>query len=178
MPSRTIKGAGFSQDILAFLRLLSQHRVRYLVVGGEAVIFHGYPRVTGDVDFFYENTPANARRLFGALFEFWAGRIPGIGSPEELREPGLIIQFGRPPHRIDLMNRIDGVSFLEAWRSRIPVGLETPSGRVPARYIDLGSLLKNKRAAGRPKDLEDARFLSAKVRPQRSRKRGGSANKS
>jgi len=149
--------------------------VRYLIVGGEAVIFHGYPRVTGDVDFFYERTPPNARRLFDALFEFWAGRIPGVASPEELREPGIILQFGRPPHRLDLMNRIDGVSFLVAWRTRISVRLETASGWVPARYINLGPLLKNKRATARPKDLEDARFLAGnlsrkrRVRPRRSR---------
>ncbi len=170
MPPRTIKGTGFSEDILAFLQLLAARRVRYLVVGGEAVIYHGYPRVTGDVDFFYENTGANAQRLFNTLLDFWAGRIPGVRSPEELREPGLIFQFGRPPHRIDLMNRIDGVSFLEAWRSRITARLETASGPVPIRYIDLGPLLKNKRASGRAKDLEDARFLGKK-RPQQSQRK-------
>lgn len=167
MASRTIKGAAFSPDILTFLRLLSAHRVRYLIVGGEAVILHGYPRVTGAIDFFYESTPANARRLFDALLDFWAGRIPGIASPDELRQPGIIFQFGRPPHRIDLMNRIDGVSFLQAWRSRVPVQLKTGTGRVPARYIDLGPLLKNKRATARPKDLDDARFLAESL----SRKR-------
>jgi len=171
MPSRTVKGAGFSEDILIFLRLLAQYRVRYVVVGGEAVIFHGYPRVTGDVDFFYENTPANAQRLFDVLLDFWAGRIPGVRSPEELRKPGVIIQFGRPPHRIYLLNQIDGVTFQEAWSSRISVQLQTESDRVPARYIDLTPLLKNKRAAGRLKDLEDARFLGEKVAQKRRRKR-------
>ena len=171
MPSRTIKGAGFSADILTFLRLLSQHRVRYMIVGGEAVIFHGYPRVTGDVDFFYENTTANAERLFAALLEFWDGRIPGVKSPETLCEAWIIFQFGRPPHRIDLLNQIDGVSFRQAWRSRITVRLETASGAVPARYINLNPLLKNKRATGRPKDLEDARFLSEKAAPKRRRTR-------
>lgn len=174
MPSRTVKGAGFSQDILAFLRLLARHRVRYLVVGGEAVIFHGYPRVTGDVDFFYENTPANAARLFDALFEFWSGRIPGVASAEELRESGVIIQFGRPPHRIDLMNQIDGVAFAEAWPSRILVRLETAPGGVPMRYIDLEPLLKNKQAAGRPKDLEDVRVLGEKAAQKRRRTRAAS----
>jgi len=171
MPSRPIKGAGFSQDILAFLRVLSQYRVRYLVVGGEAVIFHGYPRVTGDVDFFYENTSANVQRLFTALLDFWAGHIPGLKSADELREPGLIIQFGRPPHRIDLMNEIDGVSFREAWNSRVSVRIATACDPVAARYIDLGPLLKNKRAAGRPKDLEDARVLGEKLPRKRRRKR-------
>ena len=72
MASRTIKGAGFSPDTVAFLQLLASHRVRYLIVGGEAVIFHGYPRVTGDVNFFYDNSALNAARLFRALEEFWA----------------------------------------------------------------------------------------------------------
>ncbi len=169
MPSRTINGAGFSPDILAFLRLLAQHRVRYLIVGGEAVIFHGYPRVTGDVDFFYENTAANARRLFQALLEFWDGRIPGLRSYEELRQPGLILQFGRPPHRIDLMNQIDGVKFRAAWPSRILVRLATAADLVSVRYIDLPTLLKNKRATGRPKDLEDARRLETSPRARRSK---------
>ena len=113
MASRILTVA-FSEDILEFLRLLARNRVRYLIVGGEAVIYHGYPRVTGDVDFFYENTALNIHRLFNALSVFWNGRIPGIKSPEELREDGLILQFGRAPHRIDLMNRIDGVKFKEA----------------------------------------------------------------
>jgi hypothetical protein len=169
MASRTIRGAGFSPDILAFLRLLARYRVRYLIVGGEAVIFHGYPRVTGDVDFFFESTPTNAGRLFDVLLEFWAGRIPGVASPEELREPGIILQFGRPPHRLDLMNRIDGVVFAAAWPSRIRVRLKTKTGLVPALYIDSRSLLANKKAAGRPKDLDDALFLRAK--PRRSRRR-------
>ena len=161
MPSRTIDGASFSRDILAFLRLLSRHRVRYLIVGGEAVIYHGYPRLTGDIDFFYENSVANTQRLFDALFEFWDANIPGIASPNELREPGIIIQFGRPPHRIDLMNKIDGVSFARAWPSRIRVRLKTGRGPVPAFYIDRPLLLKNKRAAARAKDRDDVRFLTA-----------------
>lgn len=160
MASRTISGASFSRDTIEFLRLLARYRVRYVIVGGEAVIFHGYPRVTGDVDFFYENTPANVERLFGALSEFWSGRIPAVSSPRELRRRGLILQFGRPPNRIDLLNEIDGVRFAEAWRSRVLVRLDTPAGTVIARYIHRRPLLTNKRASGRPKDLDDARYLT------------------
>lgn len=167
MASRIIEGSGFSRDILIFLRLLAQHRVRYLIVGGEAVIFHGYPRVTGDIDIFYENTPANTQRLFAALLEFWDGLIPGISTAEELREDGMVLQFGRPPHRIDLMNRIDGVPFAEAWPSRIRLQLQTGADRVPAAYIDLPLLMKNKKATRRPKDLEDVRFLSAQWQRRR-----------
>lgn len=164
MSSRILAGAGFSNDILAFLRLLAQKRVRYLIVGGEAVIYHGYPRLTGDIDFFYENTALNSRRLLNALLEFWEGNVPGVASAEGLREKGIILQFGRPPHRIDLMNRIDGVTFQRAWPSRIRVRLQTGSGLVPVHYIGLRPLLANKRATGRPKDLDDALFLRPKLR--------------
>lgn len=164
MSARILEGAGFSRDILIFLRLLAERRVRYLLVGGEAVIYHGYPRLTGDIDFFYENSALNVRRLFEVLMDFWEGTIPGLASAEELREQGLILQFGRPPHRIDLMNSIDGVAFQDAWPSRIRVRLKTKSGLVPALYMDLRSLLANKEAAGRPKDLDDSVYLREKLR--------------
>lgn len=168
MSARIVEGAGFSEDILIFLRLLAERRVRYLIVGGEAVIYHGYPRLTGDVDFFYENSERNVSKLFDVLLRFWSGNVPGLATARELREEGIIIQFGRPPHRIDLMNRIDGVAFAEAWPARIRVRLQTRGDLVPAFYIDARSLLRNKKAAGRPKDLDDAIFLRAK--PRRSRR--------
>ena len=170
MSSPILDSAGFSEDIVTFLRLLAEYRVRYLIVGGEAVIYHGYPRVTGDVDFFYERTAANARSLFGVLLEFWEGQIPGITAVEELLETGIIFQFGRPPHRIDLMNLIDGVAFQDSWPSRIRVRLKTKSGLVPALYMDLRSLLANKEATGRPKDLEDSVYLREKLRRSGRRK--------
>jgi hypothetical protein len=164
MSSPIIGDAVFSRDTVAFLRLLAAKRVRYLIVGGEAVIYHGYPRLTGDIDFFYDNSLVNCRRLFQALLEFWDGRIPGVTSSEELREKAIILQFGRPPNRIDLMNRIDGVTFSRAWASRVRVRLKTKSGFVPVHYIGLRPLLANKRATGRPKDLDDALCLRPKKR--------------
>jgi hypothetical protein len=160
MPSRSVKGADFSADIVEFIRLLARYRVRYVIVGGEAVIYHGYPRTTGDIDFFYDNSATNARRLYAALLEFWSGKIPAVKHPDELSEPGLILQFGRPPNRIDLMNRIDCVSFTTAWRSRVQVHFRTANGTVRAYYIGRLLLIKNKKASGRPRDLEDARYLS------------------
>lgn len=157
--SSPIIEAGFSEDILTFLRLLAKGRVRYLIVGGEAVIYHGYPRLTGDIDFFYDNTSLNCHRLFQVLLDFWDGQVPGVNSSEELRAERLILQFGRPPHRIDLMNRIDGVTFPRAWKSRIRVRLKTKSALVPIHYIGLQPLLRNKKATGRPKDLDDAQSL-------------------
>lgn len=118
---------------------LQRHRVRYVIVGGEAVIFHGYPRLTGDIDFFYENSAVNTRRLFAALNDFWSGRVPGVRSPEELREEKLVVQFGRPPNRIDLLNRIDGVTFTEAWRHRIAVRVIQSTTRPKARRQEAGN---------------------------------------
>jgi hypothetical protein len=159
MAPQVVSTTGLSADIIEFIQLLWRFKVRCLMVGGEAVIFHGYPRLTGDVDFLYDRTRDNAARLFKALAAFWDNDIPEVKMASELLEPGIIVQFGRPPHRIDLHNQIDGVSFGLAWRSRIPVELKTRSGSVRLFYIGIGPLRRNKRASGRAKDLDDLEHL-------------------
>jgi hypothetical protein len=140
----------FSPDISAFLRLLSGGGVRYLVVGGEAVIHYGYARLTGDIDIFFDASRGNVERLFSVLQKFWQGEVPGIADAHELAEPGAIFQFGVPPNRIDLLNRIDGVSFGESWENRTEIVVPSPGGDVPVRYIGLAELIRNKAAsAGR-----------------------------
>jgi Fe-S oxidoreductase len=119
-----VKADGFSPDVREFLRLLDKHNVRYLIVGGRAVIYYGHPRMTGDIDIFYERTAANSRRLFKALEEFWNGDIPGISTPDELREEGMILQFGRPPNRIDLISELSAVKFLDAWPNRSTTSMD------------------------------------------------------
>ena len=159
MPSDEIAPAYFSPDIQEFVELLHAHAVRYVIVGGEAVIFYGHARLTGDIDFFYDAADPNAAALFHALSVFWKNSIPGVERPEELQEQGTIIQFGRPPNRIDLLNQIDGVSFEQAWESRIAVKLVTKSGEQPVFYLGLAALIRNKEASGRPRDLEDLEYL-------------------
>lgn len=158
-PSRQIDASCFSDDVLAFIRLLEKHEVDYVIVGGEAVIFHGYPRLTGDIDFFYDRTEPNTSRLFQSLSEFWAGNIPEVEEAAELMEEGVVIQFGRPPYRIDLLNRIDGVDFPEAWLGRETVQIARAGAPVAAHYLGKEALLKNKKASGRPKDLDDIQNL-------------------
>ena len=85
----------------------------------------------------------------------------------ELVEPGIVVQFGRPPNRIALHNQIDGVSFGSAWRSRIPVELKTRSGSVRLFYIGIDPLRRDKRASGRAKDLDDLEHLPAPNRRAR-----------
>jgi hypothetical protein len=160
MPSSSqIDANAFSDDILEFIRLLEKYKVHYLIVGGEAVIFHGYPRLTGDVDFFYERTEANTLRLFDCLKEFWTGQIPEITRASELMEEGIVIQFGRPPNRLDLLSQIDAVPFSEAWAGRRSVELVGADVPIIVHYLGKEALLKNKRASGRPKDLDDVQHL-------------------
>ena len=166
MPSSTpgqIAATHFSADTQEFIRLLSKWAVRYVVVGGEAVIYYGYARFTGDVDFFYSDQSENVFRLFDALTEFWQSNIPGIKSATELAEPGVVLQFGRPPNRIDLLNRIDGVDFEAAWSGKLSLRMVQSEAEVPLFVLNIDHLIRNKRAAGRPKDLEDLKYLESAV---------------
>ena len=149
----------FSQDVRDFLSLLFEHEVRYLIVGAEAVIYHGFARLTGDIDFFFEPSAKNCRALFSALQEFWEGPVPGIGTPKALSTPGMVIQFGYPPNRIDLINALSGINFAEAWEGRSSRDIVIKKRRVTIHFIGLSALIKNKEACGRPKDLEDLKYL-------------------
>ena len=149
----------FSHDIQEFLRLLAKHEVKYVIVGGEAVIYHGHARLTGDIDLFYERSQGNVKVLFAALNEFWENNVPGIEEPAEMLEPGVIIQFGVPPNRVDLINTIDGVQFEEAWLTKVTVQMRVKKERAPIHYLGLDQLIKNKEVVGRHKDLEDLRYL-------------------
>jgi len=159
MAPESLDAAHFSPDIRAFLQLLAKHEVRYMIVGGEAVIYHGYVRLTGDVDFFYAADTANCTRLYAALSEFWDGCIPGLDAAEELAEEGLILQFGCPPNRMDLINRITGTAFSECWAQHVTGTMNAEGVELPVHYIGLEQLLVNKMASGRPKDLADAAYL-------------------
>lgn len=140
-------------DFEDFLRLLEVHRVDYMIVGGYAVAYHGYPRFTKDLDIFFADDPENLQRLQQALiaFGFQATTVP----LEALGRPGAVLAIGIEPVRIDLLNRIAGVTFEEA-RPR------TVRGRYGARevtFIGLVELLRNKRSTGRQRDLGDVEEL-------------------
>ncbi len=150
----------FSEDISEFLLLLARHKVRYVIVGGEAVIYYGHARLTGDIDIFYERTAGNVKRLYTALNEFWDNDVPGVGSEDELLQEGMILQFGVPPNRIDLMNEIGNVGFETAWRNKTKAVFSHLRKRITIYYIGLDELIKNKKAVDRYKDREDLKFLS------------------
>jgi hypothetical protein len=152
-----------SPDFLDLLRAFSAADVRFLVVGAYAVGVHGRPRATKDLDVWVEASAENAPRVMQGLIEFGA---PLMGLTEaELRKPGLGLQIGVEPGRIDLLTKISGIAFEEAWPSRI----EADFGEgVRCPVIGLDALLRNKRASGRPQDLADVdaleRLIKAKKR--------------
>jgi hypothetical protein len=136
-------------DFKEFLRLLNAHRVEYLLIGGHAVGYHGYPRATADMDVWISNRPENAERVVRVLQEFgFAG--PEV-NPGLFVEEGQIIRMGVPPLRIEIATAISGVSFAECYAAKIVDVLDG----VEANLISLRHLRINKRASGRHKDLED-----------------------
>lgn len=99
----------------------------------------------------------HSKPSFNAFLEYWNGDIPGVSEAEEFTEAGLILQFDRPPPRINLLNRIEGGSFEEAWLEKREGVLASESDAVPASRIGLEQRITNKEWAGRPKD--DLRYL-------------------
>lgn len=147
--------AKLQADLKEFIELLSSNNVEYLLVGGHAVAFHGHPRYTGDIDFFIRMSPSNVQRLLTVLSAFGFGSL-GI-TERDLLEPKRILQLGHPPNRIDILNSISGVDFESAWESRI----ESSMDGQPVVIIGWNELLRNKKAAGRQKDLADLEKLLA-----------------
>jgi hypothetical protein len=145
------------RDFEDILELFARHRVRYLIVGGLAFIYHAKPRYTKDIDLWIDADHDNVRRANLALEEF--------GSPELLTvdDADEILQLGAAPSRIDILRDTIELDFDETWQRRI----EGRYGRAPANWIDLDSLLAIKAAIDHPRHQEDARVLRA-VRDRRS----------
>jgi len=129
--------------------LLNAHKVEYLLIGGYAVGYHGYPRATADMDIWVAVQPANADRVVAALKEF--GFDPPELSPELFLQPWQIIRLGMPPVRIEIATTISGVDFAECYAERIEDLLDG----IPANLISLKHLKINKKASGRHQDLAD-----------------------
>ncbi|MGO8696138.1 MAG: hypothetical protein ACLQVY_00235 [Limisphaerales bacterium] len=134
--------------------MLNSNAVRFLIVGGHAVTFHGSPRFTADLDLWVATDAENSGRVNQSLKEFGFGNLFG---PDDFSKPGYAIQLGRLPYRIDILTSIQGVDFTAAYARRRILkadGLELP-------FIGLDDLLVNKRAVGRLHDLDDAAKLAS-----------------
>jgi predicted nucleotidyltransferase len=141
------------QDFREFFQSLNRHGVKYLLVGGYAVGYHGYPRATMDINVWVESTPENARRVVEALEDFGFGGE--VLSEELFLKDDQIIRMGLPPMRIEIMTSISGVEFGEAYDQRIKDELDG----VQVNLISLRHLKVNKVAAARAKDLADLEEL-------------------
>ena len=141
------------EDLREFVELLNALNVRYMVVGAFAVAYHGYPRFTGDIDFFIERSLDNAERLVQVIERFGFGEL-NLSAEDFLRED-QVIQLGISPNRIDLLTFLSGVSFDEAWATREHGDINDL--RVP--FISKEMLKRNKAASGRTQDLADLEHL-------------------
>ena len=144
-----------NEDFRDLLASLLEAGARFLVVGAHALAVHGVPRATGDLDVWTEGSAANTERVWAGLLRFGAP-VGALGlSRDDLMRADQVVQIGLPPRRIDLLTSISGVEFEEAWRGRITrevSGLSVP-------FIGRSALVRNKKAAGRPKDLADLAAL-------------------
>jgi len=141
------------EDFSEFLRLLDAKGVEYLLIGGYAVGYHGYPRATKDLDLWVARTPENAARLVTALREF-GFNAPDL-APDLFLAEGRIVRMGMPPLRIEVATTISGVEFADCWAARV----EAEFDGVPVKIIGREHLKRNKRASGRHQDLADLEHL-------------------
>lgn len=140
-------------DFREFLSLLGSNGVEYLLIGGYAVGYHGYPRATGDLDIFIAISPENADRVVATVREFGFG-TPGL-SRELFLQSGRITRMGNVPLRIEILTAISGVDFEECYAHRIT---DVVDG-VEVSLINRQHLKANKLASGRHKDLDDLEHL-------------------
>lgn len=149
---------GLQKDLREFIELLISNDVEYVVMGGHAVGFHGYPRYTGDIDLWIRPSESNALRFVEVLKRFSFQDAEAV--KDVLSQPGRMLQLGVPPNRIDVLTSVSGVQFETAWEDSLPGELDG----LPVRFPSLESLLQNKKASGRPKDLADVDQLEKVAR--------------
>ena len=142
-----------NQDFKEFIQSLNENNVRYLVIGGYAVAFHGHPRYTKDIDFWIGMSKENAINMVKALEKFG---FTSLGLKEDdFTTPDQIIQLGYPPERIDIITTPPGVDFDTCYANRVQAEIDG----VLVNFIDLENLKRNKKASGRHQDLADVENL-------------------
>lgn len=147
---------GLNPDFRDILTALAERQAEFILVGAYALAFHGAPRASGDIDLFVRPTADNAQRVCAALVAFGAPVAQHGVTATDLATPGTVYQIGLPPRRIDILTQISGLDFDEAWASRVAASLDGH----PIFVLGRAALIRNKLAAGRPKDLADVARLS------------------
>lgn len=152
--------AGLNPDFIDLLEAFNRAQVEFMVVGAHALAAHGVPRATGDLDVWVRPSPENASRVVTALTAFGAPLSQHQVTRDDFARPGTVYQMGLPPRRIDVLTQITGVAFDEAWPGRIELDLKDTR----VAFLGREALLRNKRAAARPKDLLDVELLERRPR--------------
>lgn len=152
------------QDYKDLLSAFQSHGVKYLIVGGFAVIYHSQPRFTKDMDLFIQPSPENARAIYAALAEFGAP-LHGV-TPEDFTNRNSFFRFGREPKSFDILPSIPGVDFAAAWNRRVETIIDAATGQT-ANFISAEDLIASKLASGRPQDLADADAIRKAIETQR-----------
>lgn len=140
-------------DFKDFLRLLKDRNIRYLLVGGYAVGYHGYPRATNDLDIWIAIHPQTAAQMVAAIKEF-GFNTPQLSETLFLKQ-NIIVRMGVAPIRIEILTTISGVDFKECYQHRVVDQIDG----VEVDIIGLNQLKANKKASGRYKDLDDLENL-------------------
>jgi predicted nucleotidyltransferase len=140
-------------DFKDFLRLLNSHKVEYLLIGGYAVGFHGYPRATADMDIWIAISNDNAAKTVNVLQKFGFD-VPEL-SMELFLQQNKIIRLGNAPIRIEILTTISGVQFEECFRHKVKALIDG----IKVNVINLEDLKKNKKACARVKDMDDIKKL-------------------
>lgn len=154
-----------SSDFRELLKLFEKYNIRYLVVGGYAVMRYCEPRFTKDLDIWIATDPGNARSVYEALKEFGAP-LAGL-TANDFTQRDYFYQMGRPPLRIDIMMSIPGIEFEDAWKHREKVELDDCG----ILFISRSDLIRAKEASGRPQDIIDIESLRASERLDTSDKK-------
>lgn len=141
------------QDFRDFLKLLNYHNVEYLLIGGFAVGYHGYPRATGDMDIWIASSPENADKMVTVLKKFGFD-VPEL-TADLFQKKRQVVRMGMPPLRIEVLTDISGVSFNECYNRRVTDFIDG----IGVNIISSDDLKKNKKASGRIKDLHDLEYL-------------------
>lgn len=142
-----------SKDFKEFIELLNSHSVKYLVVGGYALAFHGHPRYTKDIDIWIWVDHKNTDKLMSVLDEFGFSSL-GL-QQADFQQPGYVIQLGHQPNRIDILTSVTGLDFSDCYPLKEQLELEG----LTINFLDKESLKKNKLAVGRFQDLADLENL-------------------
>lgn len=145
--------ATLPRDFKDFLKLLNSKKIEYLLIGGYAVGYYGYPRATADMDIWIAIGKENAKKVTAAI-KIFGMDIPDLKESLFL-EPGKIIRMGNPPIRIEVLTKISGVDFKQCYARR----KETLIDGIRVKIISFKDLLKNKKASGRHKDINDLENL-------------------